>query len=197
MKKQIGFSFKVVTLTLIFTLLIPYITVLLPLQQTDVAHASGIDIELSGDDAAKGLALVLLFAIAKEALDEDEDVNAENVSDSGQGLLARIIHAEARGEPYKGQVAVGAVVINRVESSEFPDTIQGVIYQKGQFTSVKNGQINLEPNQTAYRAAKEALNGRDPSRGALYFYNPDKARTLWWLSTRDTTVEIGNHVFAE
>ncbi|ADL12972.1 cell wall hydrolase [Acetohalobium arabaticum] len=195
MTNKTGFSLKVVALTLIFTLLISYITVLLPLCQDNVAHASGLDIKVSSDDISKGLALILLFTVVREAL--EEDVNAENISDSNQGLLARIIHAEARGEPYRGQVAVGAVVLNRVRSSQFPDTIQEVVYQEGQFTSVENGQINLNPNKTAYRAAKEALSGRDPSKDALYFYNPDKARTLWWLSTRETTVEIGNHVFAE
>ncbi|MEG0072911.1 MAG: cell wall hydrolase [Clostridia bacterium] len=113
-------------------------------------------------------------------------------------LLARLINAEARGEPYKGQVAVGAVVMNRVKSSKFPNSIAGVIYQKGQFSCVKDGQINksIDKESTVYKAAQEALNGLDPSSGALYFYNPKTAKSKW-LFTRKTMVTIGNHRFAE
>lgn len=111
-------------------------------------------------------------------------------------LLARVIYGEARGEPFIGQVAVGAVVINRVLSSRFPDTFYGVIYQPGQFTCVADGQINLQPDSTAYRAAREALRGIDPTLGALYYYNPKTARNRWWFKNRRTTVTIGNHVFA-
>ena len=110
-------------------------------------------------------------------------------------LLAKLIHAEARGETYQGQVAVGAVVLNRVKSASFPNTISGVIYQSYAFTCVADGQINLEPNATAKRAAEDAMNGWDPSYGALYYYNP-KVATSGWIFTRKPTVTIGNHIFA-
>ena len=119
-----------------------------------------------------------------------------NLTESEKNLLARLIYAESRGEPYQGQVAVGAVVLNRVNSSDFPNTVKQVIYQGGQFSPVTNGQIHLNPNQTAYDAVEDAIHGVDPSQGALYFYNPDKAETLWWLETRQRTIKIGDHVFA-
>lgn len=130
-------------------------------------------------------------------------VNTSSSGSSGSGkysssdvaLLARLIYAEARGESYTGQVAVGAVVLNRVKSSSFPNTISGVIYQPYAFTCVNDGQINLSPNQTAYNAAKDAMNGWDPSYGSLYYYNPAVA-TSKWIFSRPTTVVIGKHVFA-
>ncbi|MGI6182689.1 MAG: spore cortex-lytic enzyme [Candidatus Fimadaptatus sp.] len=110
-------------------------------------------------------------------------------------LLARLVYAEARGEPYKGQVAVAAVVLNRVRSSQFPNTIAGVIYQKNAFTCVNDGQINLTPNAESRRAAQDALNGWDPSGGCLYYYNPKTASDKWIFS-RTTVTVIGNHRFA-
>ncbi len=110
-------------------------------------------------------------------------------------LLAKLIHAEARGESYQGQVAVGAVVLNRVKSASFPNTISGVIYQKYAFTCVADGQINLAPNASAQKAATDAMNGWDPSGGALYYYNP-KIATSSWIFSRKTVAVIGNHVFA-
>jgi len=110
-------------------------------------------------------------------------------------LLAKVIYGEARGESYTGQVAVGAVVLNRVKSSSFPNTISGVVYQPYAFTAVADGQINLTPNETAKKAARDALNGWDPSGGALYYYNP-KTATSSWIFSRTTIVTIGNHVFA-
>ncbi len=110
-------------------------------------------------------------------------------------LLAKCIHAEARGEPYSGQVAIGAVILNRVKSSKFPNTIYGVIYQPYAFTCVNDGQINLEPNQSAYNAARDALNGWDPSFGAIYYYNPATA-TSSWIWSRKVIVKIGKHNFA-
>ena len=110
-------------------------------------------------------------------------------------LLAKCVHAEARGEPYVGQVAVAAVILNRVKSAEFPNTISGVIYQPWAFTAVNDGQINLEPNDSAYSAAKDAMNGWDPSYGCLYYYNPETA-TSKWIWSRQTVVTIGKHVFA-
>ncbi len=110
-------------------------------------------------------------------------------------LLARVIYGEARGEPYAGQVAVAAVVLNRVEDSRFPKTIAGVVYQAGAFDAVADGQINLTPNQTAYNAARDALNGWDPSYGSIYYYNPATA-TNKWIKTLPITVRIGKHVFS-
>ncbi len=110
-------------------------------------------------------------------------------------LLARCIYAEARGESYTGQVAVGAVVLNRVDSPLFPNTVAGVIYQKNAFTAVSDGQINLTPDQTAINAARDALNGWDPTYGCLYYYNPAVA-TSSWIFGRETVTVIGKHVFA-
>lgn len=119
-------------------------------------------------------------------------VNKEDIE-----LLARVIHGEARGEPFIGQVAVGAVVINRVLSSYFPNTFRGVIYQKNQFSAVNDGQINLSPNSTSYRAAEEALRGTDPTMGSMYYYNPKTANYQWWFETRRRMVTIGDHIFAQ
>ncbi len=110
-------------------------------------------------------------------------------------LLARVIYGEARGETYVGQVAVAAVVLNRVEDSRFPKTIAGVVYQAGAFDAVADGQINLTPNQTAYKAARDALNGWDPTYGSIYYYNPSTA-TNKWIKTLPITVRIGKHVFS-
>ncbi len=110
-------------------------------------------------------------------------------------LLAKVIYAEARGETYTGQVAIGAVVLNRVRDSRFPNTISGVIYQPWAFTAVNDGQINLEPNQKAYQAADDALNGWDPTYGCVYYYNPATA-TSKWIYTTKTVTTIGKHVFA-
>ncbi len=110
-------------------------------------------------------------------------------------LLAKTIYAEGRGEPYTGQVAIGAVVLNRVRDAQFPNTVSGVVYQKHAFTAVTDGQINLTPNDTAMRAAKDAMNGWDPTGGALYYYNPAIA-TSAWIFNRQTVTVIGKHVFA-
>ena len=110
-------------------------------------------------------------------------------------LLARCVYAEARGEPYSGMVAVAAVVLNRVKSPDFPNTIAGVIYQPWAFTSVNDGQINLTPNQTAISAAQDAMNGWDPSYGCLFFYNPATAQSQW-IYSRKVVTTIGSHRFA-
>ena len=110
-------------------------------------------------------------------------------------LLARLIHGEARGEPYVGMVAVGAVVLNRVRSSRFPNTIAGVIYQSGAFDAVADGQINLTPGEQSRRAARDALNGWDPTGGCLHYYNPSTA-TSEWIWTREVRLNIGDHSFA-
>ena len=111
-------------------------------------------------------------------------------------LLSRVIYGEARGEPYTGQVAVGAVVMNRVKSSSFPNTIPGVVYQSGAFDAVKDGQVNLTPDSTARKAAQDALNGWDPSYGAIYYFNPSTAtnRGIW---SRPMTITIGKHRFCK
>ena len=106
-----------------------------------------------------------------------------------------VLH-EARGEPYEGQVAVGAVVLNRVRSSSFPNTISGVIYQSGAFDVVRDGQINLTPNSTAKKAAQDALNGWDPSYGSIYYFNPSTA-TSAWIWSRPHVITIGNHRFCK
>jgi len=116
-------------------------------------------------------------------------------NDSEVYTLARLINGEARGEPYIGQVAVGAVVLNRVKSPSFPNTISGVVYQPGAFDAVWDGQINLAPSQDSIRAARDAMNGWDPTGGALYYYNPATA-TSGWIWTRQITLSIGRHNFA-
>ncbi len=117
--------------------------------------------------------------------------NSNNVN-----LLARLIYGEARGEPYTGQVAVGAVVMNRVKSSSFPNTISGVIYQSGAFDAVRDGQINLSPDSNAKKAAQDAINGWDPSYGAIYYFNPSTA-TNKWIWSRPMTITIGRHRFCK
>ena len=119
----------------------------------------------------------------------------EGFTSSEVYLLAKTIYAEGRGEPYVGQVAIAAVVLNRVRNSAFPNTISGVVYQKHAFTAVSDGQINLTPNDTAMRAARDALAGWDPTGGALYYYNPAVA-TSAWIFDRQTITVIGKHVFA-
>ena len=119
-----------------------------------------------------------------------------STSNSDLNLLARLVYAEARGEPYTGQVAVAAVVLNRVKSSSFPNTIAGVIYQSGAFSVVNDGQINLTPNATAKKAAQDAINGWDPTGGAIYYFNPRTA-TNGWIWSRPVTVVIGNHRFCK
>jgi len=117
--------------------------------------------------------------------------NSSNVN-----LIARCVYGEARGEPYTGQVAVAAVILNRVKSSLFPNTISGVIYQAGAFDAVKDGQINLAPNDSAIRAAQDALNGWDPTNGCLFYYNP-KTATNAWIKQKPIYLTVGNHVFCK
>lgn len=118
-----------------------------------------------------------------------------STSNADLNLLARCVYGEARGEPYTGQVAVAAVVLNRVRSSKFPNSVSGVIYQSGAFTAVADGQINLSPNTTAYNAARDALNGWDPTNGCLYYYNPATATSKWIWSLK-VELKIGRHNFA-
>lgn len=120
--------------------------------------------------------------------------SSSSASSTDLNLLARVVYGEARGEPYTGQVAVAAVVLNRVRSSSFPNSVAGVVYQSGAFDCVSDGQINLTPNQSAYNAAKDALNGWDPTCGCLFYYNPRTATSKWMLS-RTVKLSIGNHAF--
>lgn len=131
---------------------------------------------------------------------EEEQSSTSTNTPSGDDmikLLARLINGEARGEPYEGQVAVGAVIMNRVKSPLFPNTISGVIYQKGQFSCVTDGQFNvpIEENSTVYKAAQDAMNGSDPTNGALYFYNPSKTQSKWLFSL-PVVATIGEHRFS-
>ena len=132
-------------------------------------------------------------ALAGQGTSSSGGVNGFSSSDVY--LLARTIYAEGRGEPYTGQVAIGAVVLNRIRDDAFPNTVAGVVYQKHAFTAVSDGQINLTPNDTAMRAARDAINGWDPTGGALYYYNPAVA-TRAWIFDRQTVTVIGKHVFA-
>ena len=122
--------------------------------------------------------------------------SSSSTSNSDLNLLARLVYGEARGEPYTGQVAVAAVVLNRVESSKFPNSIAGVIYQPGAFDVVSDGQINMAPDATAIKAARDALNGWDPSYGSIYYFNPNTA-TSSWIWSRPHVVTIGNHRFCK
>lgn len=137
-----------------------------------------------GAKTAQALGISLSSSSSSSSTSSSTDLN----------LLARVVYGEARGEPYTGQVAVAAVVLNRVKSSSFPNTIAGVVYQSGAFDCVSDGQINLTPNQSAYNAAKDAFNGWDPSYGCLFYYNPKTATSKWMLS-RTVKLNIGNHAF--
>lgn len=133
---------------------------------------------------------------------ENNNTKVEAASNSGSTsdmqLMARAINGEARGEPYEGQVAVGAVILNRVKSSKFPNTIAGVIYESGAFTAVADGQINvpISEGSTVYKAARDAMNGWDPTNGAIYYFNPDTA-TNKWIWSRPLIKKIGKHRFCK
>lgn len=134
--------------------------------------------------------------LAAMGIYSSSNTNTTTNSSSDLNLLARLVYAEARGEPYTGQVAVASVVLNRVKSSSFPNSVAGVIYQSGAFSVVNDGQINLTPNSTAKKAAQDAINGWDPSYGAIYYFNPNTA-TSKWIWSRPLTVVIGNHRFCK
>ncbi len=162
--------------------------------------------KVDGINGPKTIAAVKLFQ-RKNGLTVDGIVGTKTAAAMGISLgstnknsdlylLAKTIHAEARGEPYTGQVAVGAVILNRVKSSKFPNSVSGVVYQRGAFTAVADGQINLEPNQSAYNAARDAINGWDPTYGCLYYYNPATATSAWIWSLK-VTVTIGKHSFCK
>lgn len=120
--------------------------------------------------------------------------NSLGLSDNDLTIMANAVYGEARGEPYEGQVAVAAVILNRVNSPLFPNTVHGVIFQPGAFTAVADGQIWLTPNESARKAVRDALNGWDPSGGCIYYFNPDTA-TSAWIWTRPQVKKIGKHIF--
>ena len=147
------------------------------------------------------MALILVLIILVNFItknDSNKVYAASSSSASDLQLMARAINGEARGEPYEGQVAVGAVILNRVRSSSFPNTIAGVIYEPGAFTAVADGQINvpIAENSTVYKAARDALNGWDPTGGAIYYFNPDTA-TNKWIWSRPLIKQIGKHRFCK
>lgn len=151
----------------------------------------------------KILMLILIFIMALcttvfNSTNQKKNALASGISESDNQLLARAVNGEARGEPYEGQVAVAAVILNRVKHSSFPNTIAGVIYQPGAFTAVSDGQINvpIDTNSTVYKACKDALNGWDPSGGAIYYFNPNTA-TSSWIWSRPLIKVIGKHRFCK
>lgn len=143
------------------------------------------------------LALIILVNFITKN-DSNKVYAASSSSASDLQLMARAINGEARGEPYEGQVAVGAVILNRVKNSSFPNTIAGVIYQPGAFTAVSDGQINvpIAENSTVVKAAQDALNGWDPTGGAIYYFNPNTA-TNKWIWSRPLIKQIGKHRFCK
>ena len=143
------------------------------------------------------LSMLLIFFVGQGLFKEDVSYAASS-STSDLQLMARAINGEARGEPYEGQVAVGAVILNRVKSSQFPNTIAGVIYQSGAFTAVADGQINqpIAEDSTVYKAARDAMNGWDPTGGCIYYFNPDTA-TNKWIWSRPLVKTIGKHRFCK
>lgn len=150
------------------------------------------------------ISLIILFVFFILFFLKKSNIKSTSLASSNSGrtsdlqLMARAINGEARGESYEGQVAVGAVILNRVKSSEFPNTIAGVIYEPGAFTAVSDGQIDvpIDENSTVYKAAQDALNGWDPTNGCLYYFNPDTATSSWiWSKTIVKT--IGKHHFCK
>ena len=142
------------------------------------------------------LSTICIFIVDKGKTNNVSLAKTTNTSDVQ--LMARAINGEARGEPYEGQVAVGAVILNRVKDSRFPNSISGVIYQPGAFTAVSDGQINvtISEGSTVYKAAQDAINGWDPTSGCLYYFNPSTA-TNKWIWSRPLVKTIGKHRFCK
>ena len=164
------------------------------------ALAKKYNIALNRIKAANGLDSDMIY-IGQILIIPNADANLSSrgeyleLNQSQIELMARIVYGESRGEPFEGQVAVAAVVLNRVKSSSFPNTIAGVIYEPYAFTCVNDGQINLTPNSTARQAALDAMNGWDPTNGCIYYYNPSTA-TSSWIWSRQVRLSIGSHNFA-
>lgn len=146
-------------------------------------------------DGIAGTKTLQALGIYNSSSNQNTSSNSTTNS-SNLNLISRFVYAESRGEPYTGQVAVAAVILNRVKSSLFPNTVSGVVYQSGAFTCVSDGQINLSPDATAKKAAQDAINGWDPTYGALYYFNPNTA-TSAWIWSRPMTITIGNHRFCK
>ena len=144
------------------------------------------------------VAIFYIFINADYSQKNNVQAASSNTKSSDIQLMARAINGEARGEPYEGQVAVGAVILNRVKDSRFPNTIAGVIYQSGAFTAVSDGQINvpIAENSTVYKAAEDAMNGWDPTGGCVYYFNPNTA-TNKWIWSRPYVKTIGKHRFCK
>ena len=148
---------------------------------------NGLDVDgIAGEKTLKALGITSGSNNSNSATSNNTDLN----------LLSRVDYGEARGEPYKGMVAVAASVLNRVADSRFPNTIAGVVYQAGAYTCVSDGQINLEPDETARKAAQDAINGWDPTSGCIYYFNPDTA-TSSWIWSRPQVLTIGKHIFCK
>lgn len=142
--------------------------------------------------------VVVFFTVCTLFCFQKAQVHSANTYQTNLQLIARAVNGEARGEPYEGQVAVAAVILNRVRHPSFPNTVAGVIYQPGAFTAVSDGQINvpIDPKSTVYKACTDAMNGWDPSGGAIYYFNP-KTATSKWIWSRPAIKTIGNHRFAK
>ncbi|MBS7402968.1 MAG: spore cortex-lytic enzyme [Oscillospiraceae bacterium] len=163
----------------------------------DGVYGSGTEQAVKAFQQAYGLSVdgkAGAQTLAAMGISEQQQGSASSQGSGDLALLARLISAEARGEPYNGQVAVGAVVLNRVEHPSFPNSISGVIYQGGAFTCITDGQFNEPVAESAYRAAQDAMNGSDPSGGAIYYFNPSTA-TSKWIWSRPLLVTIGKHRF--
>ncbi len=145
-------------------------------------------------DGIAGKNTLAAMGISSKSNSSTSSSSSAGISSSDLNLIARAVYGEARGEPYTGQVAVAAVILNRVSDSRFPKTVAGVVYQAGAFDVVADGQINLTPNETAYKAARDAINGWDPTYGCLYYYNP-KTATNKWIRSLPISTRIGSHVF--
>src|SRR6056297_2256564 len=168
-------------------------------------------VDLNGDQLLTGLGIAFVLYVLFESTDNDnlggeeiktpdfeEEQNYDiSINSINLDLLARAIYAEARGETFEGQVAVGAVIVNRMESPKFPNTIEKVLYQPNQFKCVENDKINQTPNQNAYKAARRAIDGEDPSQGALFFFNPKTSEDPAAFDRYTVKVTIVNHIFAK
>ena len=166
----------------------------------DGIYGSGTESAVKKFQKANGLKA---DGIAGKATLNAMGISSSNSSSSSGGnnsndlnLLSRVVYSEARGEPYVGQVAVAAIVLNRVSHSSFPNSVAGVVYQSGAFDAVSDGQINLTPDSTARKAAQDAINGWDPTYGCIYYFNPSTA-TNKWIWSRPLTVTIGKHRFCK
>ena len=137
----------------------------------------------------------VLYYVKPVDQSNNQSSSQNNFTQSDIDLMARVVYAEGRGEPYTGQVAIAAVIINRLKNPAFPKTVYEVVYQPWAFSSTIDGQIYLTPNSTVYKAVYDAINGYDLSYGALFFYNPVLS-TSTWIFTRQTIIQIGNHIFA-